>query len=48
LTIVCAQARTGNLEVRVRVAQENVRKIKGEMSQWAEDILYIRKDNPKV
>ena len=41
------QARTTNLEERVRKAQENVKKIRTEMSRWTEDILYIRKDNPK-
>ena len=46
------QARTTNLEQRVRSAQENVKTIRKEMSRWSEDVLYVRiepaKDEPPL
>ena len=46
------QARTTNLEQRVRTAQENVKTIRKEMSQWSEKVLFERvepeKDEPPL
>ena len=46
------QARTTNLEQRVRSAQENVKTIRKEMSQWSEKVLFERvepeKDEPPL
>ena len=38
------QARTSNLEQRVRSAQENVKTIRKEMSKWSDDVLYMRSE----
>ena len=38
------QARTSNLEQRVRTAQENVKTIRKEMSKWSDDVLYMRSE----
>lgn len=41
------QARTSNLEEKLRKAQANVKRIKKDMSRWSEDVLFLRKDDPK-
>ena len=38
------QARTSNLEQKVRSAQENVKTIRKEMSKWSDDVLYMRSE----